>query len=52
MGEVDDEIKLKIHIVMRNIFHGHISKAHDVAEDFSDKELQSFIDTYYEYLNK
>ena len=52
MGEVDDEIKLKIHIIMRNIFHDHLSRYHDVAEDFSDKELQEFIDVYYNYLNK
>lgn len=52
MAKIDDEIKVKIHKVMKSTFLEYRPEAYDVAEDFSDKELQEFINTYYHYLTK
>jgi len=48
---VDKELMVKIEDVMRAHIGGD-RKAHEVAKDFSQAELEIYITTYFDYLMK
>lgn len=53
MTDIDEKkLKKDIYEIMASYFKDASRHQKDVAEDFSDVELQEFIDTYYEYLSK
>lgn len=47
-----NQLKKDIENVMRKAFGDEKGVCHNVASDFSQKELDEYIDTYYEYLLK
>jgi uncharacterized lipoprotein YajG len=48
----NDEIKTKLYSVMADVYKSYPPVQRAVAEDFSDEELDEFINTYYSYLIK
>ena len=47
-----EQLKEDIHLLMKEYFNHIPSLNHDVAYDFSETELDKFIDIYVEYLYK
>lgn len=51
-NDVDKDLKHLITSVMESYFHNRPKECFGVASDFSNSELQNYIDCYYCYLSK